>query len=76
MRLLVLRSKQHLTWKTLVMETADFDPKKFPGYRYYKSFPHTSQGKEQAQEYARLVEAGEGEVRRLNPGLISSIIGK
>ena len=69
-RLIVLRSDKDKTWKTIVMETNRFNPKQWPGYRIYRSFPNTSLGKEQAQEYARYVEQGERELLKLNPGLL------
>ena len=41
---------------------SQFDARKWKGYRYYKSFPNDSLGKESAKEYAKQVEQDEKRV--------------
>ena len=68
-RILLLRARKDLKWKVTVIPMADFDPRKFPGYSYYRSFPHTSTGKEEAKTYAVEVEKEEEKVALHNKEL-------
>ena len=63
-RLLLLRKEKDLSWKTLKLVPHKFDPRKYPGYRYYKSFPADAKGKAWAQEYAKGVEGDERNIIR------------
>ena len=69
-RLLVLRSKQDMKWKTVEMAPSDFDPRKFKGWQLYKSFPLGHTGRLEAQDYARKVETDEQRIIALNPHLV------
>ena len=72
-RILLLRARKDLKWKVTVIPMADFDPRKFPGYSYYRSFPHTQKGKEEAKTYAVEVEKNEEEVKLHNKELAKQL---
>ena len=63
LKLLILRSDKDLSWIILIHVPHKFDAKRWPGYRYYKSFPNNTQGRFDAQEYAKSVEISERSVK-------------
>ena len=63
-RLIILRGINSGLWKMMVLPMSEFDARKWKGYRFYRSFPNNSLGKESARVYAKQVEQDERRVIR------------